>query len=768
MSVTGLKAYRFTTPAHWKRCVRHRLGVTREGGLRVEPPLGRHAVPAVRGDLLRVAAERRRVRWSTRGDTPSECLPQMSDGMSSDCQQFQSVAADRLLAQSPRWILEGEVLWGFGAKSLWLQRVEADSLAADSPFELDSDLDLRLADRCTPAPRRIVDIAGDGGGGLWVLAEFGMPGDDAPGPAGQRFERVNAAGCVIERWQPDGAKAAREMVSLDGGRTLVLLSQDGASLSWARLGPMAVGGDADADDMASAVKPVTRGERSVETLAPGWRVKRMSSDGCHRIALWLVQTDDGCTRSALMVLDACGGVLHEAATDVVPESAVFSDLAVQGDVVWIATRQGLWRLDGGPACDRQMARGLLITPVLDSPPGAEGRGWLRAELRLSLPPGARLVVEAAGTDDELKAQDVRAWLERADLPFAQRWEMLWHRSQGAGFTRLPAFLVEGPDEVDGEIAVPLFRLQQRWMWLGIEIVIPPGVAMPDLEALAVRYPDRSLMAHLPAIFRCREGDPEGLLRGWVGVIETMTQGLDERIGAIGAGIDPETASAARLDELAGWLGLPWDDRLAAADKRALLKAAGGLMASRGTRHGLRGLLQALLGASSRVGIEDRMVDHPPDALGGRTGSGPALPLVIAGPPRDTATLGERARVGMARLSHAGAVAAVVGDPLRALAAVVHVEISTTPKRKKELASVLPALLAQFLPAGVRADLHWHTSANGVLAGDGDTSETAEVWRLDGLTPGRLGEDQVVGRSTLDRGRESRIDDDGTDLGFRLR
>ena len=147
--------------------------------------------------------------------------------------------------------------------------------------------------------------------------------------------------------------------------------------------------------------------------------------------------------------------------------------------------------------------------------------------------------------------------------------------------------------------------------------------MPELEALAVRYPDRSLMAHLPEIFRCREGDPEGLLRGWVGVIETMTQGLDERIGAIGAGIDPETAPAARLDELAGWLGLPWDERLAAADKRALLKAAGGLMASRGTRQGLRGLLQALLGASSCIGIEDLMVDHPPDALGGRTGPGPA-------------------------------------------------------------------------------------------------------------------------------------------------
>ncbi|MDM0076902.1 phage tail protein [Variovorax sp. J2P1-59] len=767
MSVTGLKAYRFTTPAHWKRCVRHRLGVTNEGGLRVEPPLGTHAVQAVRGALLRVAAGRRGVRWSTHGDTPSKCLLQTSGGMASDCHQFQSVAADRLLAQSPRWILEGEGLWGFGAKSLWLQRVEADSLAADSPFELGSDLDLRLADRCTPAPRRIVDIAGDGGGGLWVLAELGTAGGDAAGPAGQRCERVNAAGCVIERWQPEGAKAAREMVSVDGGRTLVLLSQDGASLSWARLGPMAFDGDADADDMASAVKPVPVVERSVETLAPGWRVKRMSSDGCHRIALWLVQSAGGSTRSALMVLDADGGVLHEAAPDVMQEPVAFSDLAVQGDVVWIATRQGLWRLDGGPACGRQMARGLLITPVLDSPPGAEGRGWLRAELRLSLPPGARLVVEAAGTDDELKARDVRAWLERGDLPLSQRWERLWHRSQGAGFTRLPAFRMEKPGEVDGEIAVPLFRLQQRWMWLGIEIVMPPGVPMPELEALAVRYPDRSLMAHLPEIFRCREGDPEGLLRGWVGVIETMTQGLDERIGAIGAGIDPETAPAARLDELAGWLGLPWDERMAAADKRALLKAAGGLMASRGTRQGLRGLLHALLGASSCIGIEDRMVDHPPDALGGRTGPGPALPLVIAGAPRATATLGERARVGLARLPGAGAVPAVMGDPLRAVAAVVHVDITTTPKRKKELASALPALLAQFLPAGVRADLHWHTRTDGVLAGDGDTSETADVWRLDGLTPGRLGEDQVVGRSALDRGRERRLDE-GTDLGFRLR
>src|SRR5207247_6438136 len=115
-------------------------------------------------------------------------------------------------------------------------------------------------------------------------------------------------------------------------------------------------------------------------------------------------------------------------------------------------------------------------------------------------------------------------------------------------------------------------------------------------------------------------------------------------------IDPATAPVRWLDFLARWLDLPWDDGLPIESKRRLVQNAGVLLEQRGTRNGLRRLLDALIGRPGSARIVDLTVDHPPMRFGGRECRGGArLPMVLAGPAPNAPILGVRAVIGRACL-----------------------------------------------------------------------------------------------------------------------
>jgi phage tail-like protein len=394
----------------------------------------------------------------------------------------------------------------------------------------------------------------------------------------------------------------------------------------------------------------------------------------------------------------------------------------------------------------------VLTPALLSPE-IGGGGWLRAELDVTLPRGAVVEAEAVATSRVDVVQKAAALAADASRTVGQRQDAIWNL-----FEHDPArvYRLTAPPAAGQPVAVPLFHLQGSWLWLRLKLVTPPGETPPAVGELRVFYPDASIVQQLPAVFRGRDNDPTGFLRSLVGVLETTSQGIDDRIAAIAAQLDPDTAPEPWLDYVARWLALPWDDALPPDAKRRLLRGAGELLERRGTRLGLERLLRALAGDRAAVRLTDMTVEHGPGRLGGRDCPGAArLPMLLTGPPRSAPLLGTRAVLGRARL---GASA----DPLALLTPVLRIEIAAQRDVRERIEPLLDRLLDQYIPAGVRAHVTWRTTASRLSSIDPDGGEV-----LDALGPGRLGDDAEIGRVVLTGRRGRRLDGFGQGVGFRL-
>lgn len=722
MSAAPLRAYRFASAAHWACCVRHGLGQAGDT-LRCAPPPSAAVPQADTGACVDAVAsgEHGMLCWRTAQGLRLRAVRGASGAV---------VEIDRLLQHSPRLVMDREALWAFAAGRAVVGRFDARGLLPAWRLDLDAlsgSADVPLP----PVPRVIKDLAADGCGGLWLLLRAG------DGRA--HLLRLDRAGHVHGCWPvPAGVAAPARLAflrprspGLPAGR-LALLSADACALALVDLPDLAL----------HRVLGLEGSYGAAGALG-------LASDGHGRLVLWGTAGQPAELR--LLLLDAGGDVLAEAAPfHEAGQPPEVRDAALAHGALWLATGNGLWRVDTGVAAPRT-AGGRLATPVLESPPSEAGSGWLRAEIDVTLPVGATLEVRAGSTDDPDEAAAVRRLLADAARTGAQRLQALWEREGGE-----PSPLVlTGAGMQPARLEVPLLAQRGRWLWLELRLLAPPDVAPPVLHGLQVRYPERSLADFLPGLFRDGATDPSGVLRRLLGVVETTTQALDERIAGLGADIDPATAPDQRLDALAQWLGLPWDDALPPAAKRALLLDAPAITAGRGTRAGLQRLLQALVAPLGRATVADLMVEHPPGPLGGRGQKGARLPLLLAGTAAHRATLGGKAVLGRARLPCAGAR----DDPLQPLAPTVLVELSIDAARRHVLVPLLDGLLVQFVPVGVRWRLRWRDAPHG---------READGWTLDARGPGRLGSDGWLSRTVLSGRDTASIDASGVDLGFRLR
>jgi phage tail-like protein len=735
VSAMSARAYRFASTPHWQQCVLHRLDVSADGTLSAIPRLGLQARRLARGDLSRVVVDWHGIlSWCIARTHGSGVALQRFDPWERPAPPLE---LPRLLARSTRWIGDRRALWAFAPQGTEVGRFDAETLEAD--LKIDVAMFEDVAGVPFTQAARIVDIAGDGREGLWLLVQAVR--------GGQGLLHLDCEGCAVAAWPvPCGVPSSSRVGSVDRGRVLVLLSEDGRSLTMV-------------DAASAAVIRVLR----LGELAPCWAATRLATDGRRRIGLWGEGGPAVRRLPSLVLLDGTGDVLDGPLEQLFgPADAHASskplphvrDLALDGGAVWFATDSGLWRVDSSDAAGRREGECSLLTPVLDSPPSDSSRGWLRAELDIDLPEGATLEARFGSTNDPDVADRVRQLLGDKSLTSGQRNESVWERFPDES---RPPTAYSGAGAPGVALAAPLFASQDRWLWLGIRIVTPPGAAAPTLRELRVRYPDRSIAEHLPSIFLGDEHDPGAFLRRLVGVLETTTQDLDERIGRIGAQIDPATAPADRLDSLARWLAIPWDDGLPPPVKRALLRNAGILTAQRGTRDGLRLLMQCLLEGRGRVTVVDVTVDHPPARLGGPGSPGPALPMLLAGASPRAATLGAKAVLGRARLR----CGANDCDPLRELVPTVRLELGAGAAQRRALEPVLDGLLAQYLPAGVHSVVRW-----SVVHGSA-TLDVGEGMVLDANGPARLGEDSLLGRTVLAGRSFGVIDEDGLDIGFRL-
>jgi phage tail-like protein len=416
----------------------------------------------------------------------------------------------------------------------------------------------------------------------------------------------------------------------------------------------------------------------------------------------------------------------------------------------VCTTDGLYRLipATGDSEEQEGPGAVFVTPTLKSPPGTPA-GWNRADIGVDLPKGARLTATIYATaspglasqfDDLLADQTLAgtARLARIDRLFeshqVEKREQLY---RGEGDTQ--------------QLHLLLDRIDAPYLWLKLEINCPPGAGKAGLRRLKVRYPDRSWLNDLPAIYREKPG-PTAQLRQFLAPFEALFDEIDEAIDGLPAQIDPDTAGDARLSWLLGWLGFPPTTGLPSNIQRELLKAAGGLLERRGTIDALRELLSIVTG-NNPVIVEDSaatagfwIIDSGKKRYAPRLGRNTRVVARLPGGFRP----GKGARLGEEPLPP---FCTDIDRVLRRNCGLVTIRIALDPGKEAIVRPIVESLLAMFVPAHCRIELSiayaGRTRPGGQLdsgwqlAGN-DGAESSGTARLDDPAGIELGAETKVG------------------------
>lgn len=747
MIAPQLRSYRFATPEHWRRCLLHRLE-TSTGALTQTARLGTRAVQLANAShVSAVAARPGAVSWrvhtaGTAGNSPGvRWLDDTHDVAG-------PIEIDNSLAHTTRWIIDRDSLWAFDRTMPRVHRYDRETLERDLTIDL---ANVTLGGYAGAHVAEVLDIASDAQRGLWLLVRSHQ----------ERtwLVHLDCDGCTRQLLEmPCAADPIRQVASVERGTTLVLLTADGKRLWFVR-----------------AADGATRYWRSVTDLANCWTAERLATDTRNRLALGVRRRGQW----ALLLLNAAGDVLEGPLTTLFDkpkrgqqlETGADStkpelddvghwrvDLAVSGDKVWMARRDGLWFVDSTATCEAGESQSVLLTPALLSPQIDTSKGWLRAEVLMNLPRGALFTAEYASTNDEGIAARLMRIAESSSMSARSKQESIWAELEPS---RRTPFSVSGTVESGTAVAIPLFESEDRWIWVRLTIVTPPDAVTTSIAALRVLYPNLSLVDQLPAVFRGPDGDVGHILRRLVGALEATTQGIDEKIRSIAACLNPDTAPNDWLDYVARWLALPWDDALPETAKRCVLRNAALLLARRGTRRGLNALVRCLVGDEARMTLTDVTVDHEVLRLGGEGWLGGSLPGIVAGVSRQTATLGGKAVLGRACIGDASARC----DPLASIDPTVQIRVAAARAQSSEMKAVITDLIAQYLPVGVKLALTWQVRADLAVPAGEDTGEVLMV--LDAEGSAALGTDSVIGRTVLTGRTTAMIDEAGLDHGFHL-
>src|SRR5262249_24867105 len=186
----------------------------------------------------------------------------------------------------------------------------------------------------------------------------------------------------------------------------------------------------------------------------------------------------------------------------------------------------------------------------------------------------------------------------------------------------------------------------------------PGRATPMVRALRVHYPRSSYLEFLPAVFGM-DADSKDFLERVLGAFQTEGDTLSARVTDLPAYVDPKAVPAGMpLNYLAGWVGVPLDQRWTADQQRAWLLASLAVLRRRGTPAAITALLAALLANLS--GVPARLVGLPAMVEGFRTRDHLQVGATDPTPVRlwslDAVArmrLGSYAKVGQARLVSTG-------------------------------------------------------------------------------------------------------------------
>jgi len=703
-------AYRFGNDAQWSKCLFD--GVER-ASVANEPlrPYAPYALPprrlAFTGPRAPAASPHGTSAW--RDDDGVFFRWDQDDG------DPVRAPAPGALARARRIVANGDALWVAGERPGTVECFDDDTLSRRMVVEIGSSA--------------VVDLADDARRGVFILTDANCQ---------WQCVHVDCAGHVVGAFPLAALLRPAGFTYLRDAQRIVALDGEGANASvrWYAM-----------DGRGDLAQIFTR------TLGVCFDAALIAGDTRGRVFIAGTDHERHSVRHHLVTLDGDGEIIGD-----IPLDEPATGASASRDALVVTAASGLLFFGATQTVPdaASEARFTVVTPMLRSPASPAGPPWLRVEALADLPAGTTMEIVHAATDD---VSTVAEWNRTMDDPAMSRTGRLAALRARDELWGSPVSIHGSADQVQFAgvpVAAPLFDVNGAYVAVAVTLVASSGASLASLRRLEILYPGRSLMDNLPAIYRKTERQRGDFIRGLVGVLETTTQSLDTRIASMGRHIDPRTASKAWLDYIADWLGLPWDDGLSDAQKRALVARGPVLAKARGTRAGLEALLDAVTaGTDARYRVTDATADLGFAVLSNGSVCGSRLPVLLGGLRSDASELGARAVLGRLRLPCAG----VVDDGATHLAGRVRVDLAVSAEQRKGWEPWIQALLLAMLPATSQLDLRWR--ARGALAGD-----STDVELHGPNVTATLGTDAVTGEFVLSEGPVV-LSGSGTDLGVRL-
>ena len=605
-------------------------------------------------------------------------------------------------ARSPVVTTAGEIVWFDGD-----HKMHRLSPCADGPETLTGSAGLEHASRIVATPS-----------GLWVKT-------DGPRASIELYEDETFTRLL----EVDLADAELIDITRDGGSIRALINQQGA---WRAVRIDRAGHIRKTVDFSGIVDPksfvflpkskrfvvfdggpqprlywfpekggVPTFSRSITALRPCFSADLLTADSRDKVFLSGSDAAEFGGMPHVVIFDPGGNRIEDLPIE--PLDSPVTGMATSADALVITGPRGLTRFDLTDVVplNGEPAQSMAITPVLFSPDREDHRRWLRVEVTASLPEGSSLEISYGSTDKDTERNRLNDIAADTSIPGSRRVERLLSESD---LWREPTVFQGSGNEQPAEkiFAAKLYDVSDRYLWICVKLNAAAGARLPFISRMDVIYPGRTLMENLPAIYQREERRPNSFLRGFVGVLETTTQGLEERIGSMGSQIDPSTADGEWSNFVARWLGVPWDDGLSPDQKRAVLKRAPDLAKGRGTRAGLEALLESLIpGTPRRFRVTDPTADFGFAVVGGSS-CGSTLPAMLGGRTRWTSELGSNAVLGYMRLECSGEIE----DGAWQLAGNVQIDVEATTSERKAWEPWLLTLITEMVPLTARVELRW--------------------------------------------------------------
>ena len=298
-------------------------------------------------------------------------------------------------------------------------------------------------------------------------------------------------------------------------------------------------------------------------LVDGPDVRAVAVDGDDRLVL--LRANDAGTSAVLELLTLDGEVDERHDVELPPRFGRASAVVAARQLAVVGAG-GLAVLD--PSITSTSRRvSTFMTPTLRSParqrrpggrPGQALGGWNRAEVEVTLPRGTTVELAWAATDEMSIVQDVDEILADARLAPRDRLaaldSLLTWSSEDRVVYESATDPAGGPVAVPERLAASIDRPEQH-LWVRVTVTTAIGAEPPTVAGLHVSYPSMSFIDDLPAVYR-EDAASASQLRRLLAPFEVLFDGLDARIDALPARIDPSTADDEWTSVLLGWLGLP--------------------------------------------------------------------------------------------------------------------------------------------------------------------------------------------------------------------